>query len=226
MALQIQCRRSEIVMAINNIIRQGPSIGLNKSTFSFSNLVISLRPLDPISFDKLCFMQNWFTLLESQVSSHNSTTHWITPPMATEGHIRPSLLGNNIQWHQSNYTVTVCRCDTFQVCCPYFEIGPTMVAIRIWPQETHRALKSISNKESETGLSGTHVLWYSSEIYVQTSQYTVQCRYNVVNFHPNPHKRHPIARGMGRFLRTWSLMHVSLSHCRTICEIILCWTAL
>ena len=24
--------------------------------------------------------------------------------------------------------------------------------------------------------------------------YTVRCRYNAVNFHPNPHERHPIAR--------------------------------
>ena len=27
---------------------------------------------------------------------------------------------------------------------------------------------------------------------------TVRCRYNAVNFHPNPHKRHPITRPWGR----------------------------
>ena len=75
---------------------------------------------------------------------------------------------------------------------------------------------------------------------------TVQCRYNAVNFHPNPHKRHPIAhpweRDMGCLLWMgclWCIIclpqslpnhmqnHVMLDHaltaldCNLFCEI---WT--
>ena len=43
--------------------------------------------------------------------------------------------------------------------------------------------------------------------YVITLPWTVQCRYNAVNFLPNPHNRHPIAhpweRGMGWLLWVW-----------------------
>ena len=50
--------------------------------------------------------------------------------------------------------------------------------------------------------------------------YTVQCRYNAINFLPNPHNRHPIARPWGRgmvwLLWFWSLIYVLLlsSQCR------------
>ena len=45
---------------------------------------------------------------------------------------------------------------------------------------------------------------------------TVQCRYNVVIFLQNYHRRHPIARPWGRLLWLFTLMHVLL-------QSLLCW---
>ena len=53
---------------------------------------------------------------------------------------------------------------------------------------------------------------------------TVRCRYNAVNFHPDPYKRHPKARPWRRDMRCfceyklWCLF--CRNHCRTICKIL------
>ena len=65
------------------------------------------------------------------------------------------------------------------------------------------------------------------------SPHTVRCRYNAVNFHPNPHKRHPIthssparARYGGVFCEHKFWRMFCLRRFDTICKIMLCSTAL
>ena len=57
---------------------------------------------------------------------------------------------------------------------------------------------------------------------------TVQCRYNVVNLLTNIHKRHPIARPMGRGMGCllW-IQHLNLIFCLSyLCNVLLFWTTL
>ena len=65
---------------------------------------------------------------------------------------------------------------------------------------------------------------------VNTIQYTVQWHYNMVNFIPNPHKRHPIARlwgwAMGCLLRVQPLIKFCPSHRNALYNIMLYQTAL
>ena len=59
---------------------------------------------------------------------------------------------------------------------------------------------------------------------------TVWYRCNVVNFHPNPHKRHAYLAREGELwgdfceYNLWCIFN--LRHCHTICKIMLYWTAL
>ena len=55
--------------------------------------------------------------------------------------------------------------------------------------------KVIRNKLFKKGMD---LVRFSNPIIRYSNMSTVQCCYNVVNFLENPHKRHPIARPLGR----------------------------
>ena len=68
--------------------------------------------------------------------------------------------------------------------------------------------------------------------YLHQYQSTVWCCYNAVSFHPNSHKRHPLARLLGQgmgclfWYNLWCIFIICLSHCHTIHKIMICWTTL
>ena len=58
---------------------------------------------------------------------------------------------------------------------------------------------------------------------------TIRCRYNAVNFHPNPHKRRLIARpwgrGMGCLLWVPHMIKLCVSRCSAVCNTMFYQTA-
>ena len=80
-----------------------------------------------------------------------------------------------------------------------------------------------SNKQTSTSDTEYWGWTYSPGLYLFT--YTLWCRYNAVNFHPNPHKRHPIASlqkwGVGCLVRVHPLIKFGPSHCSAVYNMML-----
>ena len=102
---------------------------------------------------------------------------------------------------------------------------PALVQIMAWRRSGDKPLYEPMMGSSLTHICVTRPKWVKM-ISVATNPITKRCRYNAVNFLPNPHNKHSIARPCMGCLLWVEIMFFRCRPCYVACNIMTYWTAL